>query len=129
MLKPEPSASRGELRVWLKTALRSGVFDRVPSDYARPGSCAVVAPKDYADDLLAELQTFDPDSRQLAEILQDIREFRRWVAPAGICDPVLRPRSDVGPRARRMICRAFDPSICMKRHGKFDEIWDPAHCH
>jgi hypothetical protein len=73
--QPDPTATRGRLRVWLKTALQTGLLDRVPAHYT-PASRPTL---EYALDLLAEIQAADLSSHPPAKLLAEIRAFRAWV--------------------------------------------------
>jgi hypothetical protein len=81
MPNPEPRLARGQLRVWLKEAIRSGFLDKLPPRYEAEGMSTSDPPatEPVARCLLAELQ--DPGSarRTLAEIVADVRRFQGWV--------------------------------------------------
>ena len=73
--RPDPAATRGRLRVWLKTALHNGLLDRVPAHYP-PANRPTL---EYALDLLTELQAADTSSHPPTELRAEISRFRAWV--------------------------------------------------
>ena len=75
----QPGANRHQLRVWLKSAIESGVLERVPPQCDPDGSGDPQPTVDYARGLLAELKNPDSSERPLPEILAAARRFRDWV--------------------------------------------------
>ncbi len=75
----QPGANRHQLRVWLKSAIESGLLDRVPPRYDPDGSGDPQPTEDYARRLLAELKDPESSRRLLTEILAEARRFREWV--------------------------------------------------
>jgi hypothetical protein len=73
--RPDPPASRGRLRVWLKMALQTGVLDRVPDHHGPSGRSTL----EYARDLFSELQSAHLSTQPPAALLTEIRAFREWV--------------------------------------------------
>jgi hypothetical protein len=75
----QPGANRHQLRVWLKSAIESGLLDRVPPQYDPDGSGDPQPIEDYARRLLAELKDPESSRRLLREILAEAQQFREWV--------------------------------------------------
>jgi hypothetical protein len=75
----QPGANRHQLRVWLKSAIESGVLDRVPPRYDPDSSGDPQPTEDYARGLLAELKDPESSRRLLREILAEAQRFREWV--------------------------------------------------
>jgi hypothetical protein len=73
------SANRHPLRVWIKWALETGLFEKLPSEYAPAESKTAHGTISYARDLLAELRNPDSSKRTLQQIIADARHFRTWV--------------------------------------------------
>jgi hypothetical protein len=78
MASTEPSATRGQLRAWLKTAIKSGMLDRLPPYFEPEGGVRRDA-FDHAHALLIELQELDSAARPPGEILTEVKAFRAWV--------------------------------------------------
>jgi hypothetical protein len=78
MASTEPSATRGQLRAWLKTAIKSGMLDRLPP-YFEPEGGVRRDVLDHAHALLIELQERDSATRPPGEVLAEVRRFRAWV--------------------------------------------------
>jgi hypothetical protein len=79
MLKPEPQPTRGQLRVWLKWAVQSGLLDKLPPSYDLDEPADPPATEQVARQLLAELRDPDLSGRPLSRVTADIDRFRRWV--------------------------------------------------
>ena len=79
MSKPEPKLTRGQLRVWLKWVLQSGVLDRLPPQFDAEGTSRPSAPEEIARRLLARLQDPELSGRTLAPVVAEVRQFRDWV--------------------------------------------------
>jgi hypothetical protein len=79
MPAPQPGANRHQLRVWLKSAIESGVLERVLPQCDPDGSGCPQPTEDYARGLLAELKDPNSSERPLREILAEARRFRDWV--------------------------------------------------
>ncbi len=79
MLKPEPKPTRGELRVWLKWAVQSGLLDKLPPSYDLDDQADPAAAEQVARQLLAELRDPDSSRRPISRITADVDRFRRWV--------------------------------------------------
>lgn len=73
MSRPEPRESRGRLQIWLRTAIRSNMLDRIPGEYEGSDS------RDYARQLIAELLAPESSGRSYSEIVADVHRFRVWV--------------------------------------------------
>lgn len=79
MAKNEPVANRHHYRVWLKSALETGVLEKLPSQYAPDDSQPPQPTEFYARQLLAELRDPESSRRPLAQILANAERFRVWV--------------------------------------------------
>src|SRR5689334_759149 len=79
MLKPEPKPTRGQLRVWLKWAVQSGLLDKLPPNYDLDEQSDPAATEQVARQLLAELRDPDSSHRPVSRIKADVDLFRRWV--------------------------------------------------
>src|SRR4051795_4721241 len=79
MLKPEPKPTRGQLRVWLKWAVQSGLLDKLPPSYDLDEQADSAATEQVARQLLAELRDPDSSRRPISRITADVERFRRWV--------------------------------------------------
>jgi hypothetical protein len=79
MLKPEPKPTRGQLRVWLKWAVQSGLLDKLPPPYNLDDQADPPATEQVARQLLAELRDPDLNRRPISRITADVDRFRRWV--------------------------------------------------
>ena len=79
MLKPEPKPTRGELRVWLKWAVQSGLLDKLPPSYDLDEQADPAATEQVARQLLAEMRDPDSSRRPISRITADVDRFRRWV--------------------------------------------------
>ena len=79
MLKPEPTPTRGQLRVWLKWAVQSGLLDKLPPSYDLDEQADPAATEQVARQLLAELRDPDSSRRPISRITADVDRFRRWV--------------------------------------------------
>jgi hypothetical protein len=79
MLKPEPKPTRGQLRVWLKWAVESGLLDKLPPNYDLDEQADLAATEQVARQLLAELRDPDSSRRPISRITADVDRFRRWV--------------------------------------------------
>ncbi len=75
----ESSSNRHPLRIWIKWALETGLFEKLPSEYASAGSENPFGTESYARHLLAELRNPDSSRRTLQQIIADARHFRTWV--------------------------------------------------
>jgi hypothetical protein len=75
----ESSQNRHPLRVWIKWALESGLFEKLPPEYAPEGSGTSYGTESYARCLLAELRNPDSGRRSLKQIIVDARQFRTWI--------------------------------------------------
>jgi hypothetical protein len=79
MPKHEPIGNRHHYRVWLKWALETGLFEKLPAQY-EPDDSRDSQPTDlYARQLLAELRDPESSRRPLSQILTDAERFRSWV--------------------------------------------------
>jgi len=79
MLKPEPKPTRGQLRVWLKWAVQSGLLDKLPPNYDLDEQADPAATEQVARQFLAELRDPDSSRRPVSRITADVDRFRRWV--------------------------------------------------
>ena len=79
MSKPIPGPNRHHFRIWIKTAIQSGLFDKLPPAYERDASQGPRDTETYARELLAELRDPDASRRTLKEIIADARQFKSWV--------------------------------------------------
>jgi hypothetical protein len=79
MLKNEPKPTRGQLRVWLKWAVQSGLLDKLPPCYNLDEQADPPATEQVARQLLAELRDPDATGRPISRVTADIDRFRRWV--------------------------------------------------
>ena len=79
MLKPEPKPTRGQMRVWLKWAVQSGLLDKLPPSYDLDEQADPAATEQVARRLLAELRDPDSSRRPISRITTDVDRFRRWV--------------------------------------------------
>jgi hypothetical protein len=79
MLKPEPKPTRGQLRVWLKWAVQSGLLDKLPPSYDIDEQADPAATEQVARRLLAELRDPESQGRPISRITADVDRFRRWV--------------------------------------------------
>jgi hypothetical protein len=75
----QSGANRHQLRVWLKSAIESGLLDRVPSRYDLDGSGDFEFTEYYAHRLLTELKYRNANRRALHSIVAQARQFREWV--------------------------------------------------
>jgi hypothetical protein len=134
MPKFEPPPRRHHLRVWLKSAVESGLFDRLPPQY-EPDDFSGPQPTDeYARRLMAELR--DPDSsRPQSEVVRDAERFRRWVEArqkesrriilsqseaSAACDSVAEDEAWVAALSEKIVRR-------VNSHGRatgVDPMWD-----
>ncbi len=79
MPRPEASANRHQLRVWIKWALESGLLDKLPLLCDAEGCEPPQRTDRYARGLLAELRNPGSSTRPLKQIMADARQFQMWV--------------------------------------------------
>ncbi len=79
MSKPEPKWTRGQLRIWLKWVLQSGLLDRLPPHYDPEGASQPATPEEVARRLLAGLQDPELKGPALAPVMAEARQFHDWV--------------------------------------------------
>src|SRR4051812_7613853 len=75
--RQEPT--RGQLRVWLKWALQSGLLEKLPERYDSEGRLDSPSPRDAAHALLAVLQDPESSRQALTRAGDEARRFRSWV--------------------------------------------------
>jgi hypothetical protein len=79
MINHEPKPTRGQLRVWLKRAVQSGLLDKLPPSYDLDEQADPPATEQVARQLLAELRDPDSNRRPISRVTADVERFRRWV--------------------------------------------------
>ena len=75
MSKPEPKWTRGQLRIWLKWVLKSGLLDRLPPHYDAEGASRPATPEEVARRLLAGLQDLEQKGPALAPVVAEAHSF------------------------------------------------------
>jgi hypothetical protein len=79
MTKSEPTFTRGQLRVWLKWVIQSGLLDRLSPQYDRGDELTPEPTEAVARRLLSALQVPELSRTDLLEIAAEVAEFRSWV--------------------------------------------------
>jgi hypothetical protein len=79
MPKPQPGPNRHHFRIWIKTAIQSGLIDKLPPLYRPDGSQGPLRTEEYARRLLTDLRDPEGSSRPLKDIIADARQFKTWV--------------------------------------------------
>jgi hypothetical protein len=142
MPKPEPGPNRHHFRIWIKTAIQSGLIDKLPPHYEPDGTQRPLRTDEHAHHLLAELRDPEASRRTLKEIIADVRQFKRWVESRQKDDrrrtlvegrpeeriiemPPGRPRAaDDANRRPRRTRRTDPPDTNPKLHPMWDEWID-----
>jgi hypothetical protein len=75
--RPEPT--RGQLRVWLKWALQSGLLEKLPERCDLEGPHDSRTPRDVAHALLAALQDPESSRQDRADAMAEAQRFQAWV--------------------------------------------------
>lgn len=79
MPKPQNDANRHRLRVWIKLALETGLFEKLPPQLKLDGFSEPRDATEYARGLMEELKDPGSGDRTLKEIVADARRYRAWV--------------------------------------------------